>query len=162
MTPFVVDTNVAVAANGRETHVDEQCQLVCVKRLTSLVVRGVIVVDDLGLIFDEYRNRLNLSGRPGVGDLFLKHVFDHQYRADRVLRVTVTPSQDDSRGFEELPVNTLDPADRKFLAAAVVGAAVVVNATDSDWKEEQALLDDLGVEVTQLCPKYGSKADQQG
>ena len=150
--PFVVDTNVAVAANGRDTHADEQCQLACVTRLRSLVEHGVVVVDDRGLIFDEYRNRLNLSGRPGVGDLFLRHVFDHQYRGERVVRVAVTPSEDDCRGFEELPVNTLDRADRKFLAAAVVGSAVVVNATDSDWKEEQALLDDLGVEVAELCP----------
>lgn len=160
--PFVVDTNVAVAANGQGTHADELCQLACITRLRNLTKDGVVVVDDGSLIIDEYRKRLNLSGRPGVGDLFLKHVFDHQYSGERVMRVPVTQSEDDSRGFEELPVNTLDRADRKFLAAAVVGDAVVVNATDSDWNEERALLDELEVDVVQLCPKYASKVAEPG
>ena len=43
------------------------------------------------------------------------------------------------RGFEELPVNRLDRADRKFLATAVVGNAPILNATDSDWDEQKEL-----------------------
>ena len=85
---------------------------------------------------------------------FLKHVFNHQYQTDRVRRVAVTPTEDDGRGFEELPANTFDRADRKFLAVAVVANAVVLNATDSDWSEHGALMDTLGVVVTQLCPGY--------
>ena len=66
-------------------------------------------------------------------------------------RVVVTPCDDDRRGFEELPENDFDRSDRKFLAVAVVARAVVLNATDSDWREQQALMDRLGVEVRQLC-----------
>ena len=33
---FVVDTNVAIVANGRETKVDARCQLTCVERLKGL------------------------------------------------------------------------------------------------------------------------------
>ncbi len=161
MKRFVVDTNVAIVASGREMTADLPCQLACVKILQSLVSDEVVVVDDKGLIFDEYKRRLSFSGRPGIGDVFFKYVFDHQYRGERVLRVTVTPSEDDRCGFEELPLNRLDRADRKFLAVALVGRAIVVNAKDSDWSEQQALLDDLGVEIVQLCPQYASKTVQR-
>ena len=33
MTVFVVDTNVTIAANGRETHADMSSQLACVEKL---------------------------------------------------------------------------------------------------------------------------------
>ena len=155
MMTFVVDTNVAIVANGCdgcETHADIRCQLTCVQRLKSLVARETVAIDAGNLILAEYKKRLNFSGRPGVGDVFFKHVFDNQYQGERVRRVTVTPSQDDRRGFEELPDNAFDRKDRKFLAVAVVAEAVVLNATDSDWGEQAALMNTLGVEVDQLCP----------
>ncbi len=158
MTAFVVDTNVAVAANGRETHADSQCQLTCVQRLVSLVAREVIAIDDRGLILGEYKKHLNFSGGPGVGDMFFKHVFNNQYQCEHVRRVAVTPAEDDRRGFEVLPENTFDRKDRKFLAVAVVAGAVVLNATDSDWGEQEALMDELGVEVGQLCPHFLRKS----
>lgn len=74
----------------------------------------------------------------------------------------VTPSDDDRRGFEELPENAFDRSDRKFLAVAVVGKAVVLNAADSDWHEHEALMDSLKVEVTQLCPQYATKEVRRG
>ena len=154
MTVFVVDTNVAIAANGRGTHADMRCQLTCVRKLNSLVARETVAVDDRNLILDEYRNHLNFAGSPGAGDMFFKHVFDHQYQGSRVRRVPVTPSEEDRRGFEELPENTFDRSDRKFLAVAVVAGAVVLNAMDSDWGEQQALMDELGVEVNELCPQH--------
>ena len=157
MTPFVVDTNVAIVANGRAAHADDRCLLACVERLRSLIAEEVIAIDDRSLILDEYRGRLDFSGGPGVGDAFFRHVFDNQYRDDRVRRVTVTPSQNDQLGFEELPDNAFDPSDRKFLAVAVVAKAVVLNATDSDWDECAALVDKLRVEVRQLCPQHASK-----
>ena len=100
---------------------------------------------------------LSFSRMPGVGDAFFKHVFNYQYRGDRVRRTPITPSADDRRGFEELPENRLDRSDRKFLAVAVVANAVVLNATDSDWVEHKALTETLGVQVEQLCPQYASK-----
>ncbi len=154
---FVVDTNVAIAANGRETHADEECQLTCVKRLRSLVAQEVIAIDDRWLVLNEYKKHLSFSGTPGVGDMFFKHVFNHQHQDNYVRRVAVTPSEDDRRGFDELPMNTFDPSDRKFLAVAVAAEAIVLNATDSGWNEQRPLMDELGVEVRQLCPRYASK-----
>ena len=158
---FVVDTNVAIVANGRETEVDARCQLTCVERLKALASQEVVAIDDGGSILEEYKRRLNFSGMPGVGDAFLKHVFNYQYQDHRVRRVVVTPSENDRRGFEELPENAFDPSDRKFLAVAVVANAVVLNATDSDWAEHKTLMDSLGVEVTQLCPRYTSKTRRE-
>ena len=157
MNTFVVDTNVAITANGRETHADEQCQLECVRRLRAVVADEVIAIDDTGSILDEYARNLRWSGQPGAGDAFFKHVFNSQYDFTRVQRVPLNPSEDDRRGFEELPPNTLDRSDRKFLAVAVVARAVVLNATDSDWAEEKALTDELEVEVRQLCPHHATK-----
>ena len=154
MTPFVVDTNVAIVANGRGTHADLGCQLTCVERLKSVAAGEVVAIDVRASILGEYTKHLSFSGMPGVGDAFFKHVFIHQYREDRVRRVAITPSKDDRRGFEELPENTFDRSDRKFLAVAVVAKAVVLNATDSDWKMHEALVNRLGVKVSQLCPRY--------
>ena len=75
---FVVDTNVAIAANGRGTHVDEQCQLACVQKLRSLVAQETVAIDDRWLVLDEYKKHLNFSGMPGVGDVFFKHVVNNQ------------------------------------------------------------------------------------
>ena len=161
MTAFVVDTNVAIVANGRETDADLQCRLTCVERLKTLASQ-VVAIDDGGSILEEYKRRLNFSGMPGVGDAFFKHVFNYRFQGNRVRMVAVTPSEDDQRGFEELCENTFDRSDRKFLAVAVVAKAVVLNATDSDWGEHEALMNCLGVEVTQLCPRYASKTARRG
>lgn len=154
MKSFAVDTNVGVAANGRGTHADLNCQLACVERLEQVAKNGVVAVDDSGLIFEEYRKHLRLAGQPGVGDRFVKHVHERQHSEERVRRFRITPSKDDRRGFDELPENTLDRSDRKFLAVAVVANATVLNATDSDWGKERSLIDELGVRVEELCPHH--------
>ena len=158
MTTFVVDSNVAIVANRRGTHADERCQLACVEKLESVVERDVVAVDDGRAILEEYAKYLTTSRMLGVCDTFYKHLLNHLYRSDRVQMVAVTPSEDPARGFEELPENAFDASDRKFLAVAVVAKAVVLNATDSDWDEHEALMDRLGVEVSQLCPQHASKA----
>ena len=148
----VVDTNVAIVANGRGTHADEMCQLSCVRKILDIQICGRVTLDDQNLILNEYRNKLNFSGEPGVGDAFFKYLFNHLYSGSRVLRFSVTPTSDDQRGFEELPKNDLDRSDRKFLAVAVVADAPILNATDRDWHEQRSLLDRMSVRVEQLCP----------
>ena len=150
----VVDTNVPIAANGRDTHADYPCQLSCVRKIRDIQSCGTVVLDDQRRILEEYRNHLNFRGEPGVGDAFYKYIFDHSHSESRVLRVPITPTNDNERDFEELPRNSLDPSDRKFLAVAVVAKAPILNATDSDWAEQHTLLDRLSVTVEQLCPHY--------
>ena len=105
----------------------------------------------------EYSDRLNFSGSPGVGDRFFKHLLDCWCQDGLVRRVTVTRSDDDRKGFEELPENAFDRSDRKFLAVAAVANAVVLNATDGDWSEHKALMDELGVEVEEPLPTYAAQ-----
>lgn len=157
MTPFVVDTNVLVVANGDNPEADIQCRLACVDRLNAFIEDQLVAIDDQGFIFEEYTKRVGWAGGPGVGAIFFKHVWNHQYDSKRVVRVSVTPSNDEGRGFEELPPNSFDPDDRKFLAVAVVEEAVVLNATDGDWEEHSDLMQTLAVEVHQLCPQHPSK-----
>ena len=163
MSAYVVDTNVPISANGRDTHADVVCQLQCIEALEDICGRRVVVLDGEGRIYEEYLQHLNFSGVPGVGDKFFKHVVDHMWGdGHRVRQVPITSCRDGRRGFEELPENDLDPSDRKFVAAAVVGHATILNATDSDWREQEALTERLGVRVRQLCPQHASRQPTGG
>jgi len=155
----VVDTNVAIAANGRKTHASLACQYACTVFLEGLVApnkRTHIVLDEPGLIFTEYSGHLHYKGQPGVGDIFFKYLHDHMYLGNKIRHVPITPIADVNRGFNELPPNSLDKSDRKFLAAAVVApGAKIVNALDTDWHKQVAFVSSLGVNVQQLCPEHG-------
>jgi len=151
----VVDTNVAMAANGRNTHASLTCQYACTEFLEGLVSlrkRTRIVLDEQGLIFAEYRNRLHFKGQPGVGDMFFKYLHDHMYLGKKIQLVPITPIADETRGFNELPSNSVDKSDRKFLATALVAGAAVVNALDGGWHKQTDFVTELGVNVRQLCP----------
>lgn len=155
----VIDTNVSVVANGRDTHASPPCQLSCVKFLQNIISpnsHARIVLDETGLIIDEYKSYLNYSGQPGVGDVFFKYLHDHMYLDKKVQLVSITQIADDTRGFDELPVNSVDYDDRMFLAAALNARAIIVNAVDSDWHEKQQFITNLGVTVRQLCPDHCS------
>ena len=78
------------------------------------------------------------------------------YSSKHVEKVSITVSDDTEREFDELPANTLDQSDQKFLAVAVVSKAPILNATDSDWHEERALVLGLEVVVNQLCPQHAA------
>jgi predicted nucleic acid-binding protein len=154
----VIDTNVAIAANGRNTHACLRCQLECIEFLETLTLpnnRKKIYLDDLDLLLNEYRPHLNFHGQPGIGDAFYKFLHDHKYSGKKVLLVSITPNDDTEIGFDELPTNSIDPSDRKILAISVVGSAKIVNAMDNDWHEKRDFLKDLGVDVIQLCPEHG-------
>lgn len=161
----VVETNVAIAANGRDTHAGLACQYACVdllEKLTRLKSKYTILLDDCELIVDEYKRHLNYRGQPGIGDAFFKYLHDHKYSGDRVALIRVTQNDDDRRGFDELPENTFDKSDRKFLAVAVVGNGTVFNAMDPDWHEHKNFIAGLGVIVEQLCPEHGCVVGDMG
>lgn len=154
---FVVDTNIAINANGKNgkgepAQASLECQLICSEWLTNC--KNIhIALDDADLIMGEYKKHLSYAGQPGIGDMFFRYLHDNQHDSTKKIHlVNITPSIDTLRGFEELPINKLDPSDRKFLATAVVAKAIIVNATDSDWSEQRLLLETLQIEVKQLCP----------
>jgi predicted nucleic acid-binding protein len=153
----VVDTNVAIAANGRDTHASLTCQFKCtefLQELVSPIKRTQIILDMQGMIFDEYSRHLNYKGEPGVGDIFFKYLHDHMYLGKKVRLIAITPIDDETRGFNELPTNTVDKSDQKFLATAIVSNAAIINAVDTDWHEQGVFITNLGVNVRQLCPEH--------
>lgn len=155
---FVIDTNVAIAANGRDTHACNKCQLDCVEfieELTSKNNRRKIYLDDLDLLISEYKPHFNFHGQPGVGDAFYKFLHDNKYSGSRVKLVSITPNHSEEKGFDELPINLIDPSDRKILAIAVVADAKIANALDNDWHEKRDFVASLGIDVLQLCPEHG-------
>lgn len=162
----VVDTNVAIAANGRDTHADSKCRQACAKELAAACREMIVVIDNKNLIFKEYLDNLRPQDKQSKvkkddpGFLFFRHVNDYQWGGERVRRVPITPCSDERRSFEELPENGLDPSDRKFLATAKVGKADILNATDSDWNQQKALTERLKVTVQQLCPQHASKQNR--
>ena len=121
------------------------------------MVEGTVGIDNGDEILEEYIRTVKPASGQKVGDRFVIHVINQQYGENRVQRTVVTPIDDDRRGYEELPENEFDRSDRKFLAVAVAASAVVLNAMDSDWHEHADLMDELEVEVEQLCPQHAFK-----
>lgn len=150
----VVDTNIPIVANGIDTHADGKCRLSCTKKIIDIKEKKLVVaLDDDYRILREYLNKLPSRAGDGVGDEFIKYIHNHIRSPSYVMHVKITPADDD-RGFAELPPNALDRSDRKFLAVAKVADATIINATDSDWHEQREFIEDLGVEVEQLCPQH--------
>ena len=153
----IVEVNVGIAANGRDTHVSLACQKVCVEMLLTLCERGGFAMDEDGLVFDEYNSGyFHFDGEPGVGDLFFKWVNDVQWDESLCRRESITPHA--SRTFAEFPSDPalakFDRSDRKYAALArkCGRAAAVFNAADSDWKHHEEALNRHGVRVVNLCP----------
>ncbi len=158
---IVVDTNVLIVANGRDdTPADLKCELACVEALQSAKAgKQLVLLDTFDLIIDEYRDYCRQSGEPGVGDEFFKYLNDHQHSTKKVIHISIQETPDEDGGFANLPANTFDRDDRKFLAVAEAGDGRVVNATDSDWSEHADFIDSLGVHVCELCPQCLKQAD---
>ncbi len=73
MTLFVVDTNVAIAANGGvHAEGDIRCHLSCAERLEGVVKQDTVAIDSTDLIMEEYGKALSHAGGPGMGDAFFK------------------------------------------------------------------------------------------
>jgi hypothetical protein len=162
MKPVVVDTNVAIVANdallpvGDEGARPVECISACVAAIRDVTRNGHLLLDALGLIFDEYRRHLSFSGQPGVGDLFMKWVHDRQWDTSVCTRIEITPEE--SRGYVEFPQHpdlaSFDRSDRKFVAVAAGynGDASILQAVDEKkWTSAENALSMSGVSVRFLC-----------
>jgi hypothetical protein len=160
--PVIVDTNIALVANKKQPNASPECVINCVRELMA-IRKGVkkLVVDDNGLVFDEYRRNLSLSGEPGVGDLFVKWVHDYQYNSQRCDRVKITPiAGDDFAEFPQDPqLANFDRSDRKWVAISRVHPQnpPILNAVDSDWKNFESELNQHGITVDFVCPDFQFK-----
>jgi hypothetical protein len=164
MSAFVVDTNVPVVANGRAEQASPRCVLACVGALEKVHDGGVVLLDDGLRVLQEYMDNLSMSGQPGVGDFFMKWVWENQAVPDHCMRVTITLRLDDPDDFEEFPYDpdlaAFDRSDRKFVALALASSLrpTVLNAVDSDWWNYGPALARHGVLVDNLCPDHRAAA----
>src|SRR5262245_54043890 len=100
----VVDTGVAMVANGADKASSAKCIAVSARALHELMIDGHVFVDDGGRIVGEYRRNLNAGAKqPGPGDAFLKWLLTHEWGGLKVTRVTITPKDQDPKDFHELP-----------------------------------------------------------
>lgn len=153
MTAKVVDTNVLVVANGRDTHASQKCQLATIEALQSVKDTDSLILDTGRRILDEYRKHCVYSGEPGVGDQFFIWAFNQQAGLRSVSLV-----ENEERGFDEFPddptLATFDPDDRVFVAVSIAAGIdnIILNAVDSDYIIHQDGLEAAGVHVEELCP----------
>ena len=157
MSEVIVDTNVAVVANGFTQQASDECVERCVAELECIVNGCVVVLDSGGLILEEYQKKLNFSGHPGAGDSFFKWLFFNQANPEHCRKVAITPHAD--HGFEEFPddptLANFDRDDRKFIAVALASKInpPILNASDTDWWNYLDTLKQHGIEVSFLCPE---------
>ena len=163
MQKRIVDTNIPITANlarSPEKIPDQlvECVLACVKAIEEVTSRNVGIVIDVGdEIYNEYRNKLSLSGAPGVGDKFLKWVHDNRWSLPEEDRVFITLSGDT---YLEFPIHdglkAFDRSDRKFVAVANAHCSKppILQGTDSKWWGWKKTLAEAGITVQFLCEGY--------
>ena len=170
----IVDTNVPLVANLAKEPLNIPDDLVdCVDECVDAIDyvtsgQGRLVIDDGNEFFDEYRNKLSMSGQPGVGDRFMKWVHDHQYLFADQDRVNITKAGSSYTEFPEHDdLENFDLSDRKFVAVANSHPEKppILQATDSKWWGWKNALMDEGITVVFLCPdyitaKYAEKMDK--
>jgi len=157
MIARVIDTNVLVVANQKSPQANLKCVIATIELLEQ--ARQQIVVIDQGMeIFKEYNKHCSLSGQPGLGDAFFKHLHQNQANPNRCEIVTITPRLDDNTNYNEFPndpnLAAFDPSDRKFVAIALISTnqPTIFNAVDGDWPTYETALSANGVRVITLCP----------
>ncbi len=158
-TVVVVDTNVAVVANRRgQPQPSLNCVQACANRLLQLQQAGRVAIDNRWLIIREYRNNLNESGQPGIGDRFFKWVLTNRNNPTWCEQVAITPLDNDEEVFQEFPadeaLSKFDRSDRKFVAVALAHPQhpPILSALDTDWWEARHALSRNGVTIDLLCP----------
>jgi hypothetical protein len=150
----VVDSNILIAANGKSDQADDACVESCIDLLLDVRTRTRLALDADGEILAEYANKSSPTGRPGVGDEFLRWAIDNQYIHCHRTQLT----RNEIREFHEFPdddaLSRFDRSDRKFVATALACTppATIHNAVDSDWSQFAAPLASAGIKVTELCP----------
>ena len=153
----LIDTNVLIAANGRDCpQVTPQCHLTTSQFLQDFRQKGMIVLDNQWLIIREYQKNVNSTGEPGIGDKFLKWILTNLTNPKRCQQIPIHPLGEDN--FSEFPNDPdlveFDRSDRKFVAVALSDPdnPPIVNAVDTDWLKFHEPLVKNGLKMQFLCP----------
>lgn len=147
MTDVIVDTNVAVVANGQSAKVVLDCLEASIRFLIEVVDRHTALIDDGDAIRSEYSLAISDARPHQVGAQFLVHLLRNMGNEARVRPVHLPKNLDGE--YSDFPDDSrlaaFDRSDRKFAALARRTQTPVTNATDSDWATfETALADKRG------------------
>lgn len=156
MMVVIVDTNVAVVANGQSPQASPNCVDTCINRLER-IIRGEekLVLDNRWIILSEYIRNLRSSGEPGAGDRFLLWLLRN--KDTQCDLVSITPIDDSENDFEEFPDDPalagFDSDDRKFLAVACAHPEKppILQAVDSQWWDFRDAFRRNSVTVEFIC-----------
>lgn len=147
----VVDTNVLIAANGRNTHADLGTIANCSVVLADIQRGAHLLLDDAhDLILREYKNYCHFSGQPGVADRFFLWYIRARFTPTSVARISLSDPNDVA---VDLPaeLHAFDKSDHKWVAVYLRGEGdVIYNAMDSDWEEHAGPMRAAGINVVQL------------
>lgn len=148
---YVIDTNVLITANGQSSHSSAELALRCARFLSEQMEASDLVCDDsLDLILTEYKRHMAFSGQPGVGDFYFRWYVSNRWNDKRIRRVNLDPEREVSSYIPD-PLQKFDPSDHKWIAVYLVEEAdFIVNATDSDWREAQSVLESEKIYVHEL------------
>jgi hypothetical protein len=158
MTAVVIDVNVLIVANARETEqATHDCVLDCVSALEA-ARENIVVLDSSGLIFGQYQRYNSFNGQPGLGDFFFRWLYLNQGDAAHCEIVTLTV---EGNSFLEVPValRRFDPSDHVYIGVANASAnnPTILNATDTDWYQWRDQLEQHGFQIKFLCPDLMTK-----
>jgi hypothetical protein len=151
--PCLVDTNVPIVANGHSPQADDDLVEKCIDALLTITNDGGLVIDSDGRIFEEYRQKLSMSGQPGTGDQFMKWVHDHQWITSLCERRDIRCLDESAQEFAEFPASDalkdFDRSDRKFVAVANAREPKrpILEAVDFKWCGWRDALAAEGIEV---------------
>ena len=153
---IVLDTNVAITSNGKADQAGPDCVWACINALLKIQDgHHILLLDNGGLVIEEYRCHLSASGQPGPGDAFFKWLWQNQYNPLHCKQIQVNIHAD--RCFVEFPddpdLATFDHNDRKFVAVVCAAGTnpSVLNATDTDWWHHRQALNCHGINIEFLC-----------
>jgi hypothetical protein len=158
MNAVVIDVNVLIVANARETEqATPDCVLNCVSALEA-AREQIVVLDSSGLIFGQYQKYNSFHGQPGLGDSFFRWLYLNQRDKAHCEIVSLTI---EGNSFSEVPdaLRGFDPSDHVYIgvAKASINKPTILNATDTDWHEWRTQLEQHGFQIDFLCPDLMTK-----
>jgi hypothetical protein len=150
----VIDCNVLIAANRRETTASLACSAACARRLLDAADNDVLLEDTTNLIWGEYKRYCSFSGQPGPGDRFFVWLVRNRWTPERVHRIDIGADDDEIEAHVPSALRDFDRSDRKWIVTYIGGVGeALYNALDSDWSESTKDLSDAGINVVELCPQ---------
>ena len=147
----MIDTNVLIAANRRDTHASLPCAAASARVLLDAQA-GIVLEDTADMVLTEYKRYAHMSGQPGPGDLFLAWFMQNRATPDRVQRVDIGNDQAKVSSLVPAALQGFDRSDHKWVALYLAGSGdVVFNATDSDWAQWSDEMIANGIVVHEIC-----------